>query len=132
MMLKDKVSLGSKPSSAIVAVSDLDRARRFYGETLGLEAQDKEGRETIAFKTGDTMLMVYRSQFAGTNKANAAVWGAGDDFDAIADALRANGVTFEEYPGMGMEIDRGVHRMDEVKAVWFKDPDGTILHVNNR
>ena len=131
MMLKDKVSLGSKSSSAIVAVSDLDRARRFYGETLGLEAQDKQGGETVAFKTGDTTLLVYKSEFAGTNKANAAVWGAGGDFDSIADALRASGVTFEEYPDMGMEIDRGVHRMDEFKAVWFKDPDGNILHDNN-
>jgi catechol 2,3-dioxygenase-like lactoylglutathione lyase family enzyme len=130
MMLKDKVSLGSKSSSAIVAVSDLGRAHRFYGETLGLEARDSADGEMTAYRTGDTTLIVYKSQFAGTNKANAVTWDVSDDFDPIVDKLRASGVTFEEYPDMGMEIDRGVHRMDDFKGVWFKDPDGNILHVN--
>jgi catechol 2,3-dioxygenase-like lactoylglutathione lyase family enzyme len=130
MMLKDKVTLGSKPSSAIVAVSDLDRAKRFYGETLGLEAQgDMQG--VLAFRTGATTLVVYPSEFAGTNKANAVVWDAGGDFDPIVDGLRAAGVKFEEYPSMGMDLDKGVHRQGDFKAAWFKDPDGNILHINN-
>jgi catechol 2,3-dioxygenase-like lactoylglutathione lyase family enzyme len=130
MMLKDKVLLGSKPSSAIVAVSDLDRAKRFYGETLGLESEgDLKG--VLTFRTGATKLVVYPSEYAGTNKANAVVWEAGADFDAIVDGLRAAGVTFEEYPDLGMTIENGVHRDGDFKAAWFKDPDGNILHVNS-
>ena len=129
MMLKEKTLLRDKPSSAIVAVSDLDRARRFYAETLGLEAASED--EVLTFRTGQTRLVVYPSEFAGTNKANAVVWDAGGDFDAIVEELRERGVTFEEYPEMGMKIDRGVHASDDFKGVWFKDPDGNILHINS-
>jgi catechol 2,3-dioxygenase-like lactoylglutathione lyase family enzyme len=131
MMLKDKVTLGSKPSSAIVAVSDLDRARRFYGETLGLEAAEGNEEDVLTYRTGPTKLVVYESEFAGTNKANAVAWDAGGDFDTVIEGLRANGVTFEKYPDMGMEIVDGVHRSSDFKGVWFKDPDGNILHVNS-
>jgi extradiol dioxygenase family protein len=129
MMLKDKVTLGSKPSSAIVAVNDLDRAKRFYSETLGLEATD-ESKEVITFRTGATKLVVYKSAEAGTNRANAVVWDVGEDFDAIADGLRSKGVNFEEYPELGMKVSDGIHSSGEFKAVWFKDPDGNILHFN--
>src|SRR5687768_17069649 len=104
MMLKEKLLLRDKPSSAIVAVRDLDRAREFYAETLGLEPADGAEEGVLAFRTGATQLIVYQSEFAGTNKANAVVWTAGGDFDAIADQLRDQGVTFEEYPDLGMEI----------------------------
>jgi len=118
-------------SSAIVATSDLDRARKFYGETLGLEADGDIG-PALTFKTGATKLIVYESaENAGTSKANAVVWGSTGDFDALADELRGKGVTFEEYPGMGMRIQSGVHIQDDFKAIWFKDPDGNILHLNN-
>jgi catechol 2,3-dioxygenase-like lactoylglutathione lyase family enzyme len=130
MMLKEKLLLKDKPSSAIVAVGDLDRARDFYAETLGLEPENTS-EEMLAFRTGDTQLIVYKSEFAGTNKANAVVWSAPEDFDALVDQLREQGVRFEEYPDMGMEISRGVHRSGDFKAVWFKDPDGNVLHVNN-
>lgn len=123
-MLKDK------PSSAIVAVSDLARARHFYAETLGLEVT-LDTEEVLTFRTGATSLNVYRSAEAGTNRANAVVWGVGGEFDAIADELRGRGVTFEEYPDMGMQIAGGVHSAGDFKAIWFKDPDGNILHVNS-
>ncbi len=130
MMLKDKAKLGEKPSSAILAVSDLDRARRFYAETLGLEPTG-DTEEVLSFRTGSTTFMIYKSEFAGTNKANALVWGAGSDFDAIVAELRERDVTFEEYPEMGMTVTDGVHTAGDFKAVWFKDPDGNILHVNS-
>jgi catechol 2,3-dioxygenase-like lactoylglutathione lyase family enzyme len=129
-MLKEKLLLTDKPSSAIVAVSDLDRARDFYADTLGLEA-DGDFEEMLRFCTGDTRLIVYKSEFAGTNKANAVTWNAGKDFDAIVAQLREQGVTFEEYPELGMDISGGVHRSGDFKAVWFKDPDGNILNIGN-
>jgi catechol 2,3-dioxygenase-like lactoylglutathione lyase family enzyme len=131
MMLKEKLLLKDKPSSAILAVSDLDRARDFYAETLGLEPERGGEQDVLTFRTGDTQLIVYKSEFAGTNKANAVVWNAGGDFDAIADQLKEQGVTFEEYPDLGMDISGGIHRAGEFKGVWFKDPDGNILHIAN-
>ena len=131
MMLKEKLLLKDKPSSAIVAVSDLARARRFYADTLGLEPERGSEEDMITFRTGGTQLIVYQSGFAGTNKANAVVWNAGADFDAIAAQLREQGIAFEEYPELGMEISAGVHSSGEFKGVWFKDPDGNILHIGN-
>ena len=73
MMLKEKLLLRDRPSSAIVAVADLDRARDFYAETLGLETITEAEEGVLTFRTGDTQLVVYESEFAGTNKGNAVV-----------------------------------------------------------
>ena len=117
-------------SSAILAVSDLARARDFYHDKLGLElSQDNDS--VLSFKTGKTTLHVYVSDFAGTNKANAVVWGVGDQLDAIVADLAAKGITFEHYPDMGMDYSDGVHSSGDFRAVWLKDPDGNILHLNN-
>ena len=121
-MLKDK------DSAAIVAASDLERAKRFYGETLGLQQVGGDG-EVAEFRTGGTSLVVYRSEFAGTNKANAVVWGVGEEIEAIVADLRAKGVAFEQYDGM--DYRDGIHSVEGFKMAWFKDPDGNILHLNN-
>jgi catechol 2,3-dioxygenase-like lactoylglutathione lyase family enzyme len=123
--------LRNHDSSAIVAVADLDRARTFYSDVLGLELND-EGKEegVLIFRTGATRLVVYRSDEAGTNRANAVVWGVGDDIDAIVEALEAKEVVFEHYPDIG-ELDGNVHREGRLKLVWLKDSDGNILHLNN-
>ena len=131
MMLKEKLLLKDKSSSAIIAVSDIERARDFYGETLGLEPEGGAEEDMLTFRTGDTRLIVYKSEFAGTNKANAVVWNGGDDFDAIAGQLKERGARFEEYPDLGMDISGGVHRSGDFKGVWFKDPDGNILQITN-
>ncbi|WP_166038888.1 VOC family protein [Sphingosinicella sp. YJ22] len=124
-MLKDH------DSSAIVAVSNLDRARAFYGDTLGLEREDQGGEEgVIVYKTGATRLTVYRSEFAGTNRANAVVWGVGGDLDSIVAALEAKGAAFEHYPDIG-RLEGNVHRAGDAKLAWLKDPDGNILHINS-
>lgn len=125
-MLKDK------SSSAIVAVSDIERAREFYEEKLGLEATgDEMGGDVLAYRTGDTQLIVYRSDEAGTNKANAVVWDVGDEIDAITAKLKSRGVEFEHYDFDGMTLEGDIHVSGDFRAVWFKDPDGNILHLNN-
>lgn len=124
-MLKDK------SSSAIVAVSDIARARDFYQKKLGLELQDDSMGEVLVFRTGDTSLVVYTSEFAGGNQANAVVWGVGDEIDAITKTLKAKGVTFEHYEGGGMRLEGDIHVAGGMKMVWFKDPDGNILHLNS-
>ena len=122
-MLKDKAS------TAIVAVSDIARATAFYRDTLGLEITDDSMGDVVVFRTGDTSLVVYRSEFAGTNKANAVVWGVGDEIDAIVADLKSKGVSFEHYDGMALEGD--IHVAGAMRLVWFKDPDDNILHLNS-
>ena len=118
-------------SSAIVAVSDLDRARAFYQDTLGLDRAGGEGDDPLVFQTGDTSLVVYPSEFAGTNQANAVVWGVGDELEAIVADLRGKGVVFERYDFEGSTFRDGIHHMGDFRAAWFKDPDGNILHINS-
>ena len=122
-MLKDQTS------SAIVPCSDVAAARRFYTETLGLAVVEDHG-DVFAVQTGDSRLNVYKSDYAGTNKANAVVWNAVDEIEAIAADLRAKGVTLDEYPEGFDRVTEGVHVKGSFKAIWLKDPDGNILHVN--
>lgn len=126
-MLKDR------NSSAIVAVSDLARARTFYEDTLGLTRIDAPGGEengVLAFRTGETQLTVYVSDFAGTNKANAVTWAMKGDLVDVVNDLKGKGVVFEHYPDMGATMNGDIHEFGPMKLVWFKDPDGNILHIN--
>jgi catechol 2,3-dioxygenase-like lactoylglutathione lyase family enzyme len=121
--------LQGKEAAATLAVSDLERARGFYEDTLGLTAiyEDAGG---ILFKSGNSVILVYPSEFAGTNKATAATWAVGDDFDAIVGGLAEAGTTFEHYDDLPETTREGdVHTMGDLKAVWFKDPDGNILNL---
>ena len=126
-MLKDR------NSSAIVAVADIDRARTFYRDILGLTLeQDGEGDMSgvLGFRTGDTWLSVYRSDYAGTNRANAVTWNMKGDLKETVRALLDKGVVFENYGDMdGMTFADGVYSAGAVKLAWFKDPDGNILHL---
>ncbi|WP_062205282.1 VOC family protein [Aureimonas sp. AU12] len=118
-------------SSAIVAVSDLDRARRFYRDMLGLEVVEDDGEMVIVLRTGATHLVIYVSAEAGTNRANAAVWTVGEGIEAIVADLKAKGVAFEHYHDMeGLMLDGDIHRAGDLKLVWLKDPDGNIPHLN--
>jgi catechol 2,3-dioxygenase-like lactoylglutathione lyase family enzyme len=124
-MLKDH------DSSAIVAVRNLDRARAFYGGLLGLHLADEgDAQGVLVYRTGATKLVVYRSDFAGGNRANAVVWSVGGELDAIVAALEAKGASFEHYPEIG-PLEGNVHHAGGAKLVWLKDPDGNILHLNS-
>jgi catechol 2,3-dioxygenase-like lactoylglutathione lyase family enzyme len=117
-----------------IAVKDVSVARRFYGETLGLKASGQQGDGLAAFKSGETLLYVYKSEFAGSNKATACTWQAGTEFEAIVAGLRGKGVVFEHYNGLpGMRLENDVHIATDGshRIVWFKDPDGNILSVVN-
>ena len=123
--------LADHASSAIVAVRDLERARTFYADTLGLELAEGGTDGPLVFRTGKTHLIVYPSELAGTNPANAVAWGVGDQIEAIAAELKGRGVRFEHYDMEGAAYADGVHRMGDFRMVWFKDPDGNILHLNS-
>jgi catechol 2,3-dioxygenase-like lactoylglutathione lyase family enzyme len=116
---------------ATLAVRDLNAAAKFYGETLGLSRASTEDNEAIVFESGDTTINVYRSTFAGTNKATALTW-AVDDVEEIVRTLKAKGVTFEHYDLPQTKREGDVHVAGDHKIAWFKDPDGNILSVMNR
>jgi len=123
--------LGSKDVAATIAVRDIPRAKKFYGETLGLAEVPSGEAEVLGFACGGSRLMVYRSEFAGTNRATAATWLVGDDVDAIVRDLKSRGVAFERYDLPHTTREGDVHVAGKTRVAWFKDPDGNILSVVN-
>ncbi|TIT26178.1 MAG: VOC family protein, partial [Mesorhizobium sp.] len=77
--------------------------------------------------SGDTVINVYHSDFAGTNKATAVTWNVGDEIAPVVKSLKSKGVAFEHYEMPGLSLDGDIHVGDGMKVAWFKDPDGNIL-----
>jgi len=124
--------LNTYDAVANVAVKDLTTARKFYEGTLGLTQVDAEDDEVIVYGSGSSRINVYRSQYAGTNKATAVTW-AVDDIEAEVRALKAKSVKFEHYADMpDVKLEGDVHVFGDTKVAWFKDPDGNILNIISR
>ena len=125
--------LGKQDAVATVAVKNLPAAKKFYEGTLGLKPIDAEGDEVVVYESGNSRLNVYRSQYAGTNKATAVTW-AVDDVEGEVKALKSKGVAFEHYdmPELKLQGDVHVAQDADLKVAWFKDPDGNIFSIVNR
>lgn len=123
--------LNSKDALATIAVRSVDTARRFYGDVLGLTIEEQAEEGVFGLKSGATSILVYESEFAGTNKATTATWIVGTDLDAIVETLRSRGVTFEHYDFPGTTRKGDIHESGDVRVAWLKDPDGNILSLVN-
>jgi catechol 2,3-dioxygenase-like lactoylglutathione lyase family enzyme len=121
--------LGNKDAAANIAVKNLETAKRFYQNTLGLAQVSVEGQEAIVFKSGNSTVIVYRSQYAGTNQATAMTWVVGEDIEEVVQQLKAKGITFEHYDMPGVTREGDIHVAGDMKVAWFKDPDGNILNI---
>ena len=110
------------------SVSDLDAARAFYGETLGLTVEDGGPGFTLKL-AGGTNVLVYPSpghQPASYTILNFPV----AEIEPAVDELTGRGVTFETYAGTPMATDeKGVFRKGGPLIAWFKDPAGNTLSV---
>jgi catechol 2,3-dioxygenase-like lactoylglutathione lyase family enzyme len=124
--------LSDNEAIATVAVKDLKIAATFYEDKLGLKVASREGEELIGYQCGRSVLNVYQSEFAGTNKATAVSWTVDDDIAGVVHALKAKGVVFEHYDMPGMKHEGDVHIGGDMKVAWFKDPDGNILNIVTR
>src|SRR5262249_6478187 len=80
-----------------IGVRDLARASRFYREVIGLEQVYADGENVIVFRSGNSNLLVYRSDFAGTNQATTLTWTVGDNVDSLVQQLKDRGINFEHY-----------------------------------
>ena len=114
-----------------IAVSDLDAARGFYEDRLGLAPGDEEPGQSVRYPCADaTRLFVYLSpENAGRSPATLAGWFV-DDLDRTMEELAARGVAFERYDQPGIRTDeRGVFDAGRFRAAWIKDPDGNTLAI---
>jgi catechol 2,3-dioxygenase-like lactoylglutathione lyase family enzyme len=112
-------------TAATLPAADWERAKGFYAGTLGLEAM-MENAGGILYKAGNSMVYVYPSEFAGTNKATAGTFAVAD-VPGVVEELRGKGVTFEDYDMPGLKTENGIADLEGVKGAWFKDTEGNIL-----
>ena len=125
-MLKDKDAI------ATIAVKDIEKARKFYQDILGLTPLPAGEPGVVAFKSGASSILVYKSDFAGTNRATTATWTVDDELADTVKSLKSKGVTFEHYDMPGITREGDVHVTGNSKAAWFKDPDGNIIALVGR
>jgi catechol 2,3-dioxygenase-like lactoylglutathione lyase family enzyme len=127
------MGLGEHKVEAVIAVSDLERAKHFYEDSLGLipgPVQDEEEQGVRYPCAEGTEVFIYLSpQNAGKSSATLAGWSV-DDLDHTMSDLISRGVTFEQYDQPGISTDaRGVFDAGRLKAAWVKDPDGNIMAI---
>ena len=122
------MGLSDNRVSAVIAVTDMARAKDFYENKLGLVGGQDQPDGGVRYPCGDTELHVYPSQYAGGSGATMAGWTV-DDIDAAVDELTAKGVPFEQYGEPLNTDEKGIARMGDFTGAWFKDPDGNILSI---
>jgi predicted enzyme related to lactoylglutathione lyase len=122
------MSLSNCAINPQVAVSDLERARIFYEELLGLVASGEQHAGTRKYACGDgTFLHLYVApHHAGKASGTLAQWCV-DDLDDVIAALTARGVRFEQYGDPTPTDTSGVHDSGYGRVAWFKDPDGNTF-----
>lgn len=108
------------------SVSDIDQARKFYAETLGLRVTGQHGMLTLQLAGGRDTLVYPKADHAPASYTilNFKV----DDIDAAVDELTSRGVSFERYAGMAQDA-KGISRGGGPLIAWFTDPAGNILSV---
>lgn len=111
------------------SVDDLQKAKEFYGQTLGLEVSEAEHGLGLRLVGGGQVFLYLKSSHtpASFTVLNFSV----DDIDQAVDQLTRLGVRFEQYEGEIKTDEKGIHRSEGrgPNIAWFKDPSGNILSV---
>lgn len=120
--------LATSTAQAVVPVSDLDRARSWWVDTLGLKVAFDTG-DAFALEAGNgSRIFFYVSEGAGA-APNTIVDFAVDDIRAAVTSLAARGVTFERYDGLDAD-DLGIADMGALRCAWINDPDGNSIALS--
>jgi catechol 2,3-dioxygenase-like lactoylglutathione lyase family enzyme len=108
------------------STNDLDKAREFYKDTLGLEVSEEMGNLNLHLRGGGSVLIYPKENHepASFTVLNFPV----EDIDKAVDALNGKGIQLERYEGMDQD-KRGIMRGEGPSIAWFKDPAGNILSV---
>ena len=122
--------LANAPVAAILPAVDLERAKKFYKEKLGLQPIDTPDLGGAMFECGQgTQLYLYQRDTATKADHTVAGWQV-ENIEEVVRALRERGVVFEQYDLPGLKTDeRGIATMGSSKGAWFKDSEGNILWI---
>lgn len=123
--------LGEINANATIGVKNIEAARDFYENKLGLKPVDESFCEVKMYRSGNTNIEVYETEFAGTNQATVLTWTV-KDINKEVQELKEKGITFEHYDFPDSKLEGDVHVMGRIKSAWFKDPDGNIFNIVNQ
>jgi catechol 2,3-dioxygenase-like lactoylglutathione lyase family enzyme len=117
--------------TANVPVSNLDRARRFYADVLGLTPADENPGGLVYTTGGGTTFFLYQTEYAGQAGHTIAQWHVSSVDDEVRD-LKAKGLEFEHYDMPGVTWDGDIAKMEGMgKAAWFKDSEGNFMCISD-
>ena len=108
------------------SVNDIEAAKRFYGDTLGIQVSEENGMLTLHI-AGDRPILVYPKP-DHTPAAYTILNFPVDDIDKAVDEMTSRGIRFERYEGMPAD-DKGIMRAGGPLIAWFTDPAGNVLSV---
>ena len=115
---------------AVLPAKDINRARDFYRDKLGLEPAQVLDEENLIYRCGNgTSFLLYRTDNAGTAKNTQMGWGSAD-LERDVEELRSRGVVFEEYDFPGLKTENGIASLPVGKSAWFLDTEGNILNIS--
>jgi catechol 2,3-dioxygenase-like lactoylglutathione lyase family enzyme len=123
--------LKSAPLAAILPATDIQRARKFYSEKLGLPSPDMPVPEDGAvFESGNCTLLYLYERADGTTADHTVAGWLVEDVEKAVEELRERGVVFEQYDRPDLKTDeRGIAESGGAKSAWFKDTEGNILAI---
>jgi predicted enzyme related to lactoylglutathione lyase len=117
-----------KESHAALPAQDMERARKFYEQKLGLTPDVVSSDGSIMFKTGNSSFSVFPSSGKASGDHTQVALQVVDVVATVND-LKKNGVSFEDYDFPGFKTEGGVLDMSGFKAAWFKDSEGNLLNL---
>ena len=119
--------IADKKTYATLPVSDLERARRFYRDVLGMR-EDIVTDGGVMYGSGGTQFFVFPSRYRASGHTQMS-WQVGNIKHEVAE-LKGKGIKFEEFDLPGIKtIDGIIQSGPNVWTAWFKDPDGNLLGV---
>ncbi len=114
------------PMYAYIPVKDLERAKRFYEQKLGLVPKEEKLGGVVYEFAANTACFMYPTPNAGSSRASQAYWQVEDVEREVAE-LRRRGVEFEEYDSPGMKTENGILSAGGARVAWFRDSEGNTL-----
>jgi catechol 2,3-dioxygenase-like lactoylglutathione lyase family enzyme len=129
---KEIIMLTDANILAVLPAKDINRAKDFYRDKLGMEPSDSMEEGSAIYRCGNgTGFLIYQTENAGTAKNTQMGWET-DNLEREMEDLRGRGVVFEDYDFPGLKTENGIASNDWGQSAWFLDSEGNILNLSQR
>ncbi len=117
-------------ATATIPAQDLERAKAFYADKLGLTPSDESPQE-VTYRVGEGGFALFPS--SGKASGDHTQLGLDvDDIESAVASLRERGVVFEEYDFPGLKTKNGIAELEGERGAWFKDSEGNLISIGQR